>query len=246
EVFFPADDLAGLLVEDAACDLEWGDLFLEEALGLRAPGALLARKRVDVLRLPADLVALGDDFGRVAHHHVDAWLVLLQPRVGIGIARCIMVMLSTRPPMAASAPSWMIWYPAIAIACRPEEQKRLTVVAATVTGSPARSVEMRATFVPAGPCGWPQPRITSSISDGSSCGNFRSASLMQCAARSSGRVRLNEPRNDFANGVRELATTTASLIGDPFSKFGFPDATGFCGRLNSDFSFHFRLPRFIY
>ena len=35
---------------------------------------------------------------------------------------------------------------------------------------------------------------------------------MQCAARSSGRVRLNEPRNDFASGVRELATITASLI----------------------------------
>ena len=35
---------------------------------------------------------------------------------------------------------------------------------------------------------------------------------MQWAARSSGRVRLNEPRNDFASGVRELATMTASLI----------------------------------
>ena len=35
---------------------------------------------------------------------------------------------------------------------------------------------------------------------------------MQCAARSSGRVRLNEPRNDFASGVRELATTTASRM----------------------------------
>jgi hypothetical protein len=35
---------------------------------------------------------------------------------------------------------------------------------------------------------------------------------MQCAARSSGRVRLNDPRYDFASGVRELATTTASLM----------------------------------
>jgi len=32
---------------------------------------------------------------------------------------------------------------------------------------------------------------------------------MQWAARSSGRVRLNEPRNDLASGVRELATMTA-------------------------------------
>jgi len=38
---------------------------------------------------------------------------------------------------------------------------------------------------------------------------------MQCAARSSGRVILNEPRNDFASAVRELATTTASLIRSP-------------------------------
>src|SRR5579884_3765751 len=35
---------------------------------------------------------------------------------------------------------------------------------------------------------------------------------MQCAARSSGRVMLNEPRNDFARPVRKLATITASLI----------------------------------
>src|SRR5262245_44284841 len=35
---------------------------------------------------------------------------------------------------------------------------------------------------------------------------------MQCASWSSGRVMLSEPRNDFASGVRELATTTASLM----------------------------------
>src|SRR5689334_7270754 len=40
---------------------------------------------------------------------------------------------------------------------------------------------------------------------------------MQCAARSSGRVRLNEPRNDLARGVRELATITTSLINDNIS-----------------------------
>src|SRR5271170_2123537 len=41
---------------------------------------------------------------------------------------------------------------------------------------------------------------------------------MQCAARSSGRVILNEPRNDFASPVRELATTTASRISSPEQK----------------------------
>src|SRR6202165_3348663 len=34
-------------------------------------------------------------------------------------------------------------------------------------------------------------------------------------ARSSGRVRLNDPRNDLARAVRELATMTASLITSP-------------------------------
>ena len=70
---------------------------------------------------------------------------------------------------------------------------------------------------PASRCGWPQPRMTSSISVGSSCGALPSTSLMQWAARSSGRVRLNDPRNDLASGVRELATMTASLMGTPFS-----------------------------
>src|SRR5262249_23577815 len=37
-------------------------------------------------------------------------------------------------------------------------------------------------------------------------------SLIVWAVKSSGRVRLNEPRNDLASGVRELATMTASLI----------------------------------
>src|SRR5688572_33220171 len=54
--------------------------------------------------------------------------------------------------------------------------------------------------------------MTSSISPRPSSGTFRRRSLMQWAARSSGRVRLNDPRNDFARGVRELATTTASFM----------------------------------
>src|SRR5207237_6931153 len=60
------------------------------------------------------------------------------------------------------------------------------------------------------------PRITSLISAGSSAGVLRKTSLMQCAAKSSGRVILNDPRNDFASAVRELATTTASLMTNSF------------------------------
>src|SRR5215510_6929484 len=104
----------------------------------------------------------------------------------------------------------------MAMAWSPDEQKRLTVVPATETGRPARRSATRATLLPWAPLGWAQPMITSSISLLSSWGTLPSASLMQWAARSSGRVMLNDPRNDLASGVRELATTTASLIGTPF------------------------------
>src|SRR5215470_13563563 len=104
----------------------------------------------------------------------------------------------------------------MAIAWSPDEQKRLTVVPATLTGRPARRSATRATLLPWAPLGCAQPMITSSISLLSSWGTLPSASLMQWAARSSGRVMLNDPRNDLASGVRELATTTASLIRAPF------------------------------
>ena len=135
-------------------------------------------------------------------------------------SRFIMLILSRPPPIAASAPPMMIWWAAIAMACSPEEQKRLTVVPATETGSPARIRATRATLLPCGPLGWAQPMITSSISAVSSCGALPRTSLMQWAARSSGRVMLNDPRCDLASGVRELATTTASLIGGLLSLGG--------------------------
>src|SRR5262245_28143692 len=126
-----------------------------------------------------------------------------------------MVMLSTPPPMATSTPSFMMWWAAMAIDWSPDEQKRLTVVPATVTGSPARMAATRAMLWPWVPCGWPQPKMTSSTSVSSTWGTLPRASLMAWAARSSGRVRLKEPRCDLARGVRELATTTASLMGVP-------------------------------
>src|SRR4029077_6693089 len=85
----------------------------------------------------------------------------------------------------------------------------------TLTGRPARTAATRAMLWPWAPCGWPQPRMTSSTSFLSSWGALPSASVMQCAARSEGRVMLKEPRCDLASGVRELATTTASLMADP-------------------------------
>src|ERR1700732_2576034 len=59
--------------------------------------------------------------------------------------------------------------------------------------------------------------MTSSTSRGSRLGVLRRTSWMQCAASSSGRVRLNDPRNDLASAVRELATMTASLLKSPNS-----------------------------
>ena len=98
------------------------------------------------------------------------------------------------------------------MACSPEEQKRLTVVPATLAGSPESSAAMRATLLPAAPCGCPQPNTTSLISPGSSPGVRSSSVRMQCAACSSGRVRFSDPRKDLASGVRQLSTMTASLI----------------------------------
>jgi len=61
----------------------------------------------------------------------------------------------------------------------------IDVTADTSTGKPARSDAMRATFIPCSPSGMAQPRITSSISLGSSCGTRSSAPLIATAASSS-------------------------------------------------------------
>src|SRR5438477_8059790 len=132
---------------------------------------------------------------------------------GFGSAsRLAIVIDSTPPPIMTSAPSLMTWFAAIAIAWRPEEQKRFRVSPATDTGSPARIAATRAMLWPCDPWGCPQPMITSSTSFGSSWGTLPRTSLMVWAVKSSGRVRLNAPRNDLASGVRELATMTASLM----------------------------------
>ena len=90
---------------------------------------------------------------------------------------CTIEIDSVPAPIATSAPSCMIWCDAIAIAWRPEEQKRLTVVAATVSGKPAASDATRATFMPDGPSGRPQPQMTSSISSQRSCRHLRQRAL---------------------------------------------------------------------
>ncbi len=86
------------------------------------------------------------------------------------VPSCIMVMVSTPAPMATSAPSCRIWWAAIITAWEPDEQKRLTVVAATSFGKPAAMAAMRAMFMPWQPSGKPQPTMTSKISPASRFG----------------------------------------------------------------------------
>ena len=121
-------------------------------------------------------------------------------------------MLSTPPPMAASAPPIMIWWAAMRDGLQARGAEAVDGGAGHGDGQAGADQGHARDVVPCGPLGWAQPRITSSISLGSSWGALPRTSLMQWAARSSGRVMLNDPRWDLARGVRELATMTASLM----------------------------------
>src|SRR5213593_2760950 len=101
---------------------------------------------------------------------------------------------------------------AMAMALSPDAQKRLTVDPGTDVGRPDMTATVLPTFWPCGPSGKPAPRMTSSICAGSTSGTRRSSSRTHCTAMSSGRARLNEPRNDLARPLRTLATITASRI----------------------------------
>src|SRR3989449_1834324 len=100
---------------------------------------------------------------------------------------------------------------AIAIACRPDEQKRLTVVPAVVTGSPARSAAWRAMFWPVAPSGSAQPITTSSTSPGSIPARF-TAWAMTWPPMAAPCVLLNAPRYARPIGVRAVETMTASAM----------------------------------
>ena len=80
---------------------------------------------------------------------------------------CTQEMLSTPPATITGTWSTMMRCAAIAMVCRPDEQKRLTVTPLVVTGRPARSAATRATLPPVVPSSIAAPRITSSTSAGS-------------------------------------------------------------------------------
>ena len=129
---------------------------------------------------------------------------ILFPPIGI------MLMLSVPAAIITSASPSRMRSAAIDTACSPEEQKRLTVAPATVSGSPASSSATRATFMPCSASGIAQPAITSSIAFGSSDGTSASAAFSTCASRSSGRTLRNMPRGALPTGERFAATMYAS------------------------------------
>jgi hypothetical protein len=87
---------------------------------------------------------------------------------------------SSPPATITGTLSTMTRWAAIAIACNPDEQKRLIVTPAVVTGSPARSAAARAMLPPVVPSDSEPPRMTSSTSSGSTPAR-RTACSIACA-----------------------------------------------------------------
>src|SRR5688572_2600888 len=100
---------------------------------------------------------------------------------------------------------------ASATVCRPEEQKRFTVMPETVTGSPARIAIWRAMLPPVAPSGVAQPMITSSTSCGSTFARF-SAACTTWPPILAPWVWLRAPRQLLHSGVLAVETMTASAI----------------------------------
>lgn len=100
---------------------------------------------------------------------------------------------------------------AVAMVCRPDEQKRLMVMPAVVTGQPARSAICRAMLLPVAPSGVAQPMITSSTSPASIFARSMAA-LSTWPPKVAPWVMLKAPFQDLARPVRAVDTMTASVI----------------------------------
>jgi hypothetical protein len=124
---------------------------------------------------------------------------------------CTRLMDSSPPATMIGTRSTITRCAASAMACMPDEQKRLTVMPAVVTGRPARSAAWRAMFCPAAPSGSAQPMTTSSTSPGSSPARL-TACAMTCPPIAAPCVLLNAPRYARPIGVRAVDTITASAM----------------------------------
>lgn len=131
---------------------------------------------------------------------IAGFIAILWPIIGT------MLMLSVPPASIRSSSPRRMRSAAIATACRPDEQKRLTVTPGTVSGRPASNRPMRATFMPCSASGMAQPMMTSPMRCGSMPGYCAITLRMTWASMSSGRVLRNTPRGALPTGVRVAAT----------------------------------------
>ena len=125
---------------------------------------------------------------------------------------CTSEICSTPPPIATGTPLTMQAWAAMATVWRPEEQKRLTVAPAVVTGQPAQSAALRPTLVPVAPSGLAQPTNTSSDLARLDARARSMACLIAWPAIAAPWVLLNSPRNDLVSPVLAVETTTASRM----------------------------------
>src|SRR5882672_2555990 len=143
-------------------------------------------------------------------------------RIQSSLSMCLFISFCTHemdstPPAANTSPSPLSTRcAAIAIVCRPDEQKRLIVMPDVVTGQPARSAICRAMLRPVAPSGFAQPMMTSSISAGSRCARSIAAESARPPIVAPW-VMLNAPRQLLASGVRAVDTITASVMSDNLS-----------------------------
>ena len=128
-------------------------------------------------------------------------------------------MLSTPPATYTSPSPAMMRCAAIAMVCRPLEQKRLTVMPLTVTGSPARSAIWRAMFLPVAPSGLAQPISTSSTAPPSMPARS-TAALTARPPSVAPWVMLKAPFQLLASGVRAVETMTALVMGLLWKRWG--------------------------
>src|SRR5258707_138403 len=103
---------------------------------------------------------------------------------------------------------------AVAMVCRPEEQKRLMVMPDAVMGRPALSAIWRAMFMPVAPSGLAQPMITSSTAAGSMPARC-TACCTAWPPSVAPWVMLKEPFQLLARGVRAVETITADVMDIP-------------------------------
>ena len=204
--------LAGILVEDGARDMDRGELAVEESFRLRPRGPLLAAERVLVLRVAADACTSSPrlrPFRPSPCRRRDIGPLT----IGLGeLSRVIIEIDSTPPPIDRVGAFVHDHVRGLrdrlktgrAEAVHREARRRHRQAGAQRRDArdvvPLHTVRLTAA----------QDHVLDFSRDRARALSARRC-RMTCAASSSGRVMLNDPRCDLASGVRWLATMTASL-----------------------------------